>query len=66
RLTFHDDVPEIKNIAHFKTIRQSGRHLTGVVLDTSGGAIEKLKQLGAEEIQVRELDLSEIFFNFMK
>ncbi len=66
KLTFHDDVPEIKNIEHFKTIRQSGRHLTGVVLDTSGGVMEKLKQLGAEEMEVRELDLSEIFFNFMK
>jgi ABC-type multidrug transport system ATPase subunit len=66
RLTFRDDVPEIRNIDHFKTIRASGRHLTGVVLDTSGGAIEKLKQLGAEEMEVRELDLDEIFFNFMK
>jgi ABC-type multidrug transport system ATPase subunit len=66
RLTFRDDVPEIRNIDHFKTIRASGRHLTGVVLDTSGGAMEKLKQLGAEEMEVRELDLDEIFFNFMK
>ena len=66
RLTFRDDVPQIRNIDHFKTIHSSGRHLTGVVLDTSGGAMEKLKQLGAEEMEVRELDLSEIFFNFMK
>lgn len=40
--------------------------MTGVVLDTSGGALEKLKELGAEEMEVRELDLGEIFFNFMK
>jgi ABC-type multidrug transport system ATPase subunit/tRNA A-37 threonylcarbamoyl transferase component Bud32 len=66
RLTFRDDVPEIRNIDHFKTIKSSGRHLTGVVMDTSGGAMEKLKLLGAEEMEVRELDLDEIFFNFMK
>ena len=66
RLTFRDDVPEIRKIDHFKTIKCSGRHLTGVVLDTSGGVMEQLKMLGAEEMEVRELDLDEIFFNFMK
>ncbi|MBI4471748.1 MAG: hypothetical protein HY646_03705, partial [Acidobacteria bacterium] len=66
RLTFRDDVPAIGDIADFKTVRMSGRHLTGFILDSSSGAIEKLKALGPEEIQVRELDLEEIFVNFVK
>ena len=66
RLTFRDDAPEALDIANFKPVRSSGRHLTGFILDTSGGAIEKLKALGPEDIQVRELSLEEIFVNFVK
>ncbi len=66
RLTFRDDVPPIGNIAQFKTVRTSGRHLTGFILDASSGALEHLKALGPEDIQVRELSLEEIFVNFVK
>lgn len=65
KLTFKDDAPDV-HIDSFKTVRASGRRLTGFVLDTSSGALDKLKALGAEQIEVRELSLKEIFVNFMR
>lgn len=65
KLTFKDDAPNV-HIESFKTVRASGRRITGFVLDTSSGALDKLKELGAEQIEVRELGLKEIFVNFMR
>ena len=39
--------------------------MSGVVLDTSSGALDKLKALGPETVEVRELSLKEIFVSFM-
>ena len=67
RMTFAEDVPAtIRTIPEFTTIRTSGRHVTGVVLDESTGAIERLKALAPKEMEVRELTLKEIFVNFMR
>jgi ABC-type multidrug transport system ATPase subunit len=66
KLTFRDEVPDLRGIRHFKALRTSGRRVTGVVLDTSSDAMEKLKALGAEQIEVRELNLKEIFVNFLR
>jgi serine/threonine-protein kinase len=66
KLTFRDDIPDLAHIEKFKTVRSSGRRLTGVVLDTSSGVIERLKALDPEQIEVRELSLKEIFVNFMR
>jgi hypothetical protein len=40
--------------------------VTGVVLDDTTGAIERLKALAPTELEVRELTLKEIFVNFMR
>ena len=66
KLTFRDDIPDLGHIEQFKMVRASGRRLTGVVLDTSSGAIERLKALDPEQIEIRELSLKEIFVNFMR
>ncbi len=66
RMTFADDAPSLPEIRYFKPIRSSGRHLTGFVFDRSSGAIERLKELQPQEIEVRELTLREIFVNFMR
>jgi ABC-type multidrug transport system ATPase subunit/tRNA A-37 threonylcarbamoyl transferase component Bud32 len=66
RLTFIDDVPPLPDIAQFKPVKTSGRHLTGVVFDTSSGALDKLKSLGPAEMEVRELTLKEIFVNLLR
>jgi ABC-type multidrug transport system ATPase subunit len=66
-MTFADDVPpSIRAVSDFKTIRSSGRHVTGFVLDESSGAIERLKALQPASMQTRELSLKEIFVNFMR
>jgi ABC-type multidrug transport system ATPase subunit/predicted Ser/Thr protein kinase len=66
RLSFKDDAPKLPSIEQFRTLRASGRHVTGVVFDTSSGAIERLKALGAEEINISELDLKQIFVNLLR
>lgn len=66
RMTFRDEVPDLRDIRHFRTVKSSGRRVTGVVLDTSSGAMEKLKALGPTEMEVRELSLKEIFVNFLR
>ncbi len=66
KLTFRDDIPDIEHIDKFRAVRSSGRRLTGVVMDTSSEAMEKLKKLEPEEMEVRELSLKEIFVNFMR
>jgi ABC-type multidrug transport system ATPase subunit len=66
-MTFADDVPEsVRAVSDFKTIRSSGRHVTGFVLDESSGAIERLRALQPASMQTRELSLKEIFVNFMR
>jgi ABC-type multidrug transport system ATPase subunit len=67
RLTFRDDVPpELTTMQDFRTVRSSGRHVTGVILDDSTGALDRIKALHPDEIEVRELGLKEIFINFMR
>ncbi len=66
RLTFLDEVPELPPIEQFKPVKASGRRLTGVVFDTSSGAIDKLKALRPVDMQVRELTLKEIFVNLLR
>jgi hypothetical protein len=67
RMTFAGDVPEtIRGIPEFTTIRTVGHRVTGVVLDETTGAIERLKALAPTELEVRELTLKEIFVNFMR
>ena len=66
-VTFADDAPTaVRSIADFKTIRSSGRHVTGFVLNDSSGAINRLKALEPTSIESRELTLKEIFVNFMR
>jgi hypothetical protein len=66
-VTFDDDAPSaLSSIADFKTIRSSGRHVTGFVMDESSGAIEQVKALRPASINTRELTLKEIFVNFMR
>jgi ABC-type multidrug transport system ATPase subunit len=67
RMTFAADIPtELQSIAAFTSIRQQGRHVTGVVLDESSGAIERLRSLHPTDLEMRELTLKEIFVNFMR
>ncbi|MGD0698040.1 MAG: protein kinase [Terriglobia bacterium] len=66
RLTFRDDVPPLPAIEQFKPVKSSGRRLTGVVFDTSSGALEKLKALSPMDMDVRELTLKEIFVNLLR
>ena len=66
-VTFDDDAPAaVTEIEDFKTIRSSGRRVTGFVLNESSGAIQRLKDLKPREIDTRELTLKEIFVNFMR
>jgi ABC-type multidrug transport system ATPase subunit len=66
RLSFRDDVPKLPAIDQFRTVRSSGRHVTGVVFDTSSGALDRLRSLGPEEIEISELDLKQIFVNLLR
>jgi len=66
RLSFHDEAPKLPPIDKFRTLHSSGRHVTGVVFDTSSGAIERLRTLGAEQIDIKELDLKQIFVNLLR
>ena len=66
KLTFPDDVPDFGHIDGFRTVRTSGRRLTGFVMDTGSDAMQKIDELGADEVEVRELSLEEIFVNFMR
>ena len=66
-LTFRDDVPEaIRAIDDFTALKTTARKVTGVVLDESTGAMERLKALDPADMEVRELTLKEIFVNFMR
>jgi ABC-type multidrug transport system ATPase subunit len=66
RLSFRDDAPKLPAIDQFRTVRSSGRHVTGVVFDTSSGALDRLRSLGPEEIEISELDLKQIFVNLLR
>ena len=66
KLTFPDDVPDLGHIDNFRPVHSSGRRLTGVIMDTGSDAMDKIHQLGAEQVEVRELSLEEIFVNFMR
>jgi ABC-2 type transport system ATP-binding protein len=67
RMTFAGDVPEtLRSIPELTTIRTSGHHVTGIVLDETTGAIDRLRALAPTEMEVRELTLKEIFVNFMR
>ena len=66
RLTFEDDAPPLQGVDGFKTTHISGRRVTGFVLDHSSGAIERLRALQPQELEVRELGLKEIFISLMK
>ena len=66
RLTFRDDPPDLSKVDAFKQLRVSGRRVSGVILDTSSDALARLRSLGPEEIDVRELSLREMFVNLMR
>jgi ABC-2 type transport system ATP-binding protein len=66
RITFRDDPPDLSKIAHFKQLRVSGRHVSGMVFDTASNAMDRLRSLNPEEIEVRELSLREIYVNFLR
>jgi ABC-type multidrug transport system ATPase subunit/tRNA A-37 threonylcarbamoyl transferase component Bud32 len=66
RLTFSDDVPALPPIEQFKTVKASGRHLTGVIFDTSSSALKQLRALTPIDMEVRELTLKEIFVNLLR
>lgn len=66
RLSFRDEAPKMPTIDQFRTVRSSGRHVTGVIFDTSSGALDRLRTLGADEIDISELDLKQIFVNLLR
>ena len=66
RLTFRDDVPDLSRLEKFRIVKTSGRRLTGVVLDTSSGVLDRLRSFNPEDVEIRELTLKEIFVNFMR
>ena len=55
-----------RSIQQFRTVKSSGRRLTGVVLDTSTNVFDKLRALNPEEMEIRELTLKEMFVSFMR
>lgn len=66
-LTFRDEVPEsLRYIENFQLKNISGRRARGAVLDISTGALERLRALGAEEVEIQELSLREIFVNYLR
>lgn len=65
KLEFSNEIPKI-NIENFKLINISDRKITGIIMDTSSGTLEKLKKFNPAKIEIRELSLKEIFINFLK
>lgn len=66
-LTFPDEVPnDLDDIEQFKISQISGRRAHGAVLDTASGVLDRLKAAGAEDVELHELSLREIFVNFMR
>ncbi len=65
-MTFADEPPDVASIPEFRVARASGRKVTGIVLDTSSGAMERLRALQPVEMNVRELTLREIFVSLLR
>ena len=57
-LVFADDPPKLDRIPGFRLLRQSGRRVTGVLLDAAGES--ELRRLGAEQMTTSDLSLREL------
>ena len=65
-LTFPEEVPALPPLPELRTLRSSGRRLSGVVLEASPPALERLRALGPQDLAVRPLSLKELFIALMR
>jgi ABC-2 type transport system ATP-binding protein len=65
-MTFKGSVPDVRGIEDFKLLKASESRVTGLLMDTTPRAMERLEALGADQVQVTELNLKEIFVSFLR
>jgi len=65
-MTFRGPAPDVRGIEDFKLLKASETRLTGLLLDTTPRALHRLEELGAEQVEVKELNLKEIFVDFLR
>lgn len=65
RLTFHQDVPDLRGISGFRITKTDGRRVTGWTLDAEA-TLGELRKLEPEEISSQELSLREMFVGFLR
>jgi ABC-2 type transport system ATP-binding protein len=57
---------EAESIPDFRVLERGEGRLRGVVLDSDSGAVERLRALGIERLEIRPLSLREIFVQTMR
>lgn len=65
RLTFHQDVPDLRGISGFRITKTEGRRVTGWAVDADA-TLAELRKLKPEEISSQELSLREMFVGFLR
>lgn len=65
-LTFHGQAPDVRGIEDFKLLKASETRVTGLLLDTTPRTMHRLEELGADQVNVKELNLKEIFVAFLR
>ena len=65
-MTFRGPAPDVRGIEDFKLLKASETRVTGLLLDTTPRALHRLEELGAEQVDVKELNLKEIFVGFLR
>src|SRR5262249_25837583 len=65
-LRFRDEIPPLGAFPDLKTLRASGRQLSGIVVDAASGTLEALRGLGPEAMEVAEPSLKETFIGLMR
>jgi ABC-2 type transport system ATP-binding protein len=63
---FAAEVPSLAGVDGFRVVRTSACRVTGVVLDSSSGALDRLRALGPAEMRTRDLTLKEIFVHLLR
>jgi ABC-2 type transport system ATP-binding protein len=65
RLTFHQDVPDLRSISGFRITKTEGRRVTGWAVEADV-TLAELQKLSPEEISSQELSLREMFVGFLR
>jgi ABC-type multidrug transport system ATPase subunit len=66
QITFREVAPDLRGVENFRVVKSSGRHLSGLVLDTRMGTLDWLRALAPEKLEISDLSLRDLLVHFLR